>query len=52
MLQHAAAHERAFSMLGHILTHDRYNMRNEMSRHLAIMYVDKMDTKRKCDEEE
>ena len=44
--------ERAFSLLGHILTHDRLNMSNETLRHLAIMYVNKMDKKRKCDEEE
>ena len=44
--------ERAFSLLGHILTHDRPNMRNEMLCHLAIMYVNKMDKKRKCEEEQ
>ena len=38
--------------LGHILTHDRLNMSNETLRHLAIMYVNKMDKNRKCDEEE
>ena len=44
--------KRAFSLLGHILTHDRLNMSNETLRHLAIMYANKMDKKRKCDEEE
>ena len=29
--------ERAFSLLGHILTHDRRNMSNETLRHLAIL---------------
>ena len=44
--------ERAFSLFGHILTHDRLNMSNETLRHLAIMYVNKMEEKRKCEEEE
>ena len=44
--------ERAFSLLGHILTHDRCNMSNETLRHLAIMYVNKMDKKRKSEEEQ
>ena len=35
-----------------VLTHDRLNMSNETLRHLAIMYANKMDKKRKCDEEE
>ena len=34
--------ERAFNLLGHILTQDRLNMSNETLRHLAIMYVNKM----------
>ena len=38
-------------LLGHILPHDRLNMNNETLRHLAIMYVNKMDKKRKCEEE-
>ena len=42
----------AFSRLGHILTHYGLNMSNEMLRHLSIMYVNKMDKKRKCEEEE
>ena len=50
--QSACHVERAFSLLGHILTHDRLNMSNETLCHLAIMYVNKMDKKRKCDEEE
>ena len=37
----------AFSLLGRILTHDCHNMSNETLRHLAIMYVKKMDKKRK-----
>ena len=44
--------ERAFSLLGHILTHERLNMSNETLRHLAIMYVNKMDKKRKSEEEQ
>ena len=44
--------ERAFSLLGHILTHDRRDMSNETLRHLAIMYVNKMDKKRKSEDEE
>ena len=44
--------ERAFSLLGHIVTHDRRNMSNETLRHLAIMYVNKMDKKRKSEEED
>ena len=44
--------ERAFSLLGRILTHDRFNMSNETLRHLAIMYVNKTGEKRKYDEEE
>ena len=44
--------ERAFSLLGHILTHERGNMSNETLRHLAIMYVNKMDKKRKSEEEQ
>ena len=44
--------EGAFSLLGHILTHDRLNMSNRTLHHLAIMCVNKMDKKRKCDEEE
>jgi len=42
----------AFSLLGHIVMHDHLNMRNETLRHLAIMYVNNMDKKRKCEEEE
>ena len=39
---HSACHmERAFSLLGHILTHDYLNMSNETWHHLAIMYVNK-----------
>ena len=41
-----------FCLLGHILTHDRRNMSNETLRHLAIMYVNKMDKKRKSEEEQ
>ena len=37
--------ERAFNLLGHILTHNCRNMRNEMLRHLAIVYVNKMGKK-------
>ena len=44
--------ERAFSLLGHILTHERLNMSNETPRHLAIMYANKMDKKRKSEEEQ
>ena len=44
--------ERAFSLLGFTLTHDRLNMSTETLRHLAIMYVNKMDKKRKCEEEQ
>jgi hypothetical protein len=44
--------ERAFSLLGHILTHARLNMSAETLRHLAIMCVNKMDRKWKCAEEE
>ena len=44
--------ERAFSLLGHILTHERLNMSNETLRHLAIMYVNKMDKERKSEEEQ
>ena len=40
------------SVLGHILTHDHLNMSIETSRHLAIMYVNKMDKKRKPEEKE
>ena len=32
-----------FSLLGHIRTHDRLNMSNETVRHLAIVYVNKME---------
>ena len=42
----------AFNLLGNILTHDHLNMRNEMLHHLAIMYVDKLDKKPKCEEEQ
>ena len=42
----------AFSLMGHIRTHDRLNMSNETLRHLAIVCVNKMDEKRKCEEEE
>ena len=43
--------ERAFNLLGHILTHEHLNMSNEMLRHLAIMYVNKMAKKCKYEEE-
>ena len=42
----------ALRLLGHILTHDRLNMSDENLHHLAIMYVTKMDKKRKCEEQE
>ena len=45
MLQHAAAQ-------WHIQAHDCLNMSNETLCHLAIMYVNKMDKKRECEEEE
>ena len=44
--------KRAFSLLEHIVTHDCLNMSNETLHHLAIMYVNKIDKKRICDEEE
>ena len=37
--------ERTFSLIGHILTPDRRNMTNDTLRHLAIVYVNKADTK-------
>ena len=42
----------AFSLLGHILTHDCLNMSSETLHHLAMMCVDKMDRKWKCEEEQ
>ena len=42
----------SFSLLGHTLTYDRLNMSHQTLRHLAIMYVSKMDKKGKCGEEE
>ena len=42
----------ALSLFRHILTHDRLNTSNESVRRLAIMYVNKMDKKRKYEEEE
>ena len=42
----------AFSLLGHILTHERLNMSDETLRHLAVIYVNEMDKKRKREEEE
>ena len=44
--------ERAFSLLGHILTHERLNMSNETLRHLAIMCVNRIDKKQKSEEEQ
>ena len=41
----------AFGLLGHIRTHGGLNMRNETLRHLAIVYVNEMDKKWKCEEE-
>ena len=41
--------ERAFSLLGHILTHDCLNLSRDTLRHLAVMYVNKMDKKRNCE---
>ena len=42
----------AFRLLGRILTHDCLNISNETLRHLAIVYVNEMYKKRKCEEEE
>ena len=33
-------------------THDRLNISNGTLRHLAVMYVNKMDKRPKCEEEE
>ena len=44
--------ERDLNLLGHILTHERLNMSNEMLHHSAIMYVNKMAKKSKSEEEE
>ena len=44
--------ERAFTLLRHILTHNRLKMSNETLPYLAIMYVNKMDKRLKCDKEE
>ena len=37
--------ERTFSLLGHIQTPDRRNMSNETLRHLAVLYVNKPNSK-------
>ena len=41
--------ERAFSLLGHILTHDRLNIGNETLHHPVVMFADNTDKKRKCE---
>ena len=38
--------ERAFSLLGHILTHDCLNMSHETLHQLAVIYINKMDQKK------
>ena len=47
--QSACHVERDMGLLGDILTHDHLKMRNETLRYLAIMYVTKVDKKRKCE---
>ena len=38
--------------MGHILTHGCLHMNRDALRHLAIVYINKMDKKRKCAENE
>ena len=45
--QSACHVERAFSLVGHILTHDCLHMNNDTLYHLVIMCVNKIDKKRK-----
>ena len=44
-LQSACHVERTFSLMGHILTHDRLHMNDATLRHLEIMYMNKTEKK-------